>query len=1010
MYKIFRVSSILCVALFFTSNTFSALPTNHSQQSFTRASTVFPNASVLDVTNFTTWVGADGFFRWDNGGLNGLNGTYPKDQNVGVVFGQGFLWGGQIHDDGTVLIRVNGSDYTNGLVPGKILYNSADDPSSGVLGPDTTNQRADYHVWRVRRNWADIDLTASAARIYGVEESQVTPDMIQTIHDQYQSDWNNWPAHLGAPFQEVDHDGVYTATVDTPGVPGATQTLWLVANDLFPGMSQSTYASPPIGIEIQITLWGYEAPEDSPYAEMQFQRYRMIYTGVPGGNDTAYIDSMYFEQWADPDIGYYGDDFSGTDTSRSLIYTYNSAVTDNLYSQLSLNPPAVGWNVLQGPITSENDTVSLASSLVFRSGEAVSDPDVLLYDGSLQWYNLMRGFWPRPEYPAHQPFINPLTQEPTSFYLTGNPLSDNGWVDGIELPPGDRRMMIGTGPFHMALGDTQEVIVAQNVAMGHSNLSSVYELWQNVDYSEMVYKNNFILPELADTVTTTPNIAIIQSNVTKESLTPDGILNNGESAIFHLTVQNNGTTLTNLNISGLSAQLTNAGNLYLESFAPGDTAGINIELSLPDNYDQDSTQLGFVVEQGSVHSDTFYTQVPTLIHNWDVSLHEASHTAGNAGGEFYYRIADPSQIKPHNYEVHLERDPDYTYYFTLKDITDDTELLSHQPVPDMNGYDLPVVDGLRLYSSGNQIGFDSHYAGILWITGVNWGGQGFFGGLDIGTNFFGSTVTFDQVEDVVINFSSDTTSGPADGWASKGAVFRRDENYSYDGTGYLPLAAYAIDRTGSARQVNVSFIEDASEGNANHRWDLGGWNGTSYSDSVLGGREYLFIHKSDYDEGASYDNNTDILLTDVMYGLWATQRSNHPYLEGDFTLSMSFEAPFASNDVYLITSPTTTEPSTHLPTSFQLAQNYPNPFNPTTTIEYALPRSGDVTLTVYNLLGKQVATLVQKPQKAGMYRIQWKSENLAGIPVASGVYFYRLTVQDGNKTIYNKVQKMILLR
>lgn len=993
MNKVFRVSVILCVALFFTNNIFSALPTNQSQHSSTKASAVFPNASVLDVTNFTTWVRSDGFFGWNNGKLSNFNGTFPKDQNVGVVFGQGFLWGGQVHDDGTILIRVNGSDYTNGLVPGKVLYNSTDDPSSGVFGADTTNQRADYHVWRVRQDWADIDLTASAARIYGVEENQVTTEMIQTVHDQYENDWNNWPAELGAPFQDVNHDGVYTATVDTPGVPGATQTLWLVANDLYPGYSQSVYASPPIGIELQMTLWGYDAPENSPYANMQFRRYRLIFTGLPDGSNTAHIDSMYFEQWADTDIGNAADDFGGTDSSRSLIYGYNANLYDDNYSLFNLNPPAVGWNILQGPIsstsntllTSSSDTLLASSALIKRSGSGWSDPDLGEYNGTLQWYNMMRGFLPRPEYPASNPFINPITNEATMFLVSGNPLTGEGWIDGIDLPPGDRRMMVGSGPFHMALGDTQNVIVAQNVALGHTNLSSVYELWQNVDYSKAVYKNNFILPEIVDTTTTTPDITIIQSDIIKESLTPDGIINNGESAIYRITIQNNGSPLSNTNVSGLSPQLTSDGNLFLNTFNTGDTASIQIELQLPDNYNQDSTRIGFILESNVTSTDTFYTSVPTLIHSWDVSLHEASHTTGNAGGKFYYRIADPSQIKPHNYEVHLERDPDYTYDFTLKDVTDDTELLSHQPVPDMNGYDLPVVDGLRLYSTGNQTSFNWDYTGTRWITGVNWGGEAFFGGADIGNNFYGSTIAPDQIEDVVINFSGDTTSGPADGWASRGAVFRRDEDYSYDGIGYLPLAAYAINRTGSARQVNVSFIEDVNEGNANHRWDLGGWNGTSYHDSLTGGREYLFIHKSSYDEGASYNGNTDITLTDVMYGIWATQRGDHPYLEDDFSMSMSYEDYFDSSDVYLITPPTKTEPSTHLPTTFQLAQNYPNPFNPTTTIEYALPHSGEVTLTVYNLLGKQVATLVQKPQKAGLYHIQWKSENSAGIPVATGV-------------------------
>lgn len=81
----------------------------------------------------------------------------------------------------------------------------------------------------------------------------------------------------------------------------------------------------------------------------------------------------------------------------------------------------------------------------------------------------------------------------------------------------------------------------------------------------------------------------------------------------------------------------------------------------------------------------------------------------------------------------------------------------------------------------------------------------------------------------------------------------------------------------------------------------------------------------------------------------------------------------------------TPPPVRQVPTQFALEQNYPNPFNPTTTIKYSLPAQGMVHLTVYNLLGQEVATLVSEQQAAGVYAIQW---NAASVP--SGVYFYQL--------------------
>ena len=80
----------------------------------------------------------------------------------------------------------------------------------------------------------------------------------------------------------------------------------------------------------------------------------------------------------------------------------------------------------------------------------------------------------------------------------------------------------------------------------------------------------------------------------------------------------------------------------------------------------------------------------------------------------------------------------------------------------------------------------------------------------------------------------------------------------------------------------------------------------------------------------------------------------------------------------------------NLPKQFSLSQNFPNPFNPTTVIKYALPLACEVQITVYNILGQRVRTLVDKRQDAGYKRIEWDSKNEAGHEVASGIYFYRI--------------------
>jgi hypothetical protein len=98
-------------------------------------------------------------------------------------------------------------------------------------------------------------------------------------------------------------------------------------------------------------------------------------------------------------------------------------------------------------------------------------------------------------------------------------------------------------------------------------------------------------------------------------------------------------------------------------------------------------------------------------------------------------------------------------------------------------------------------------------------------------------------------------------------------------------------------------------------------------------------------------------------------------------------------------------PGDGVPSTYALDQNYPNPFNPTTQIRYALPQHSNVKLTIHNLLGQEVARLVEGEQEAGFYEVQWSGRNDYGTAVASGVYFYR--IQAGG---FVQTSKMLLLK
>jgi 1,4-alpha-glucan branching enzyme len=161
-------------------------------------------------------------------------------------------------------------------------------------------------------------------------------------------------------------------------------------------------------------------------------------------------------------------------------------------------------------------------------------------------------------------------------------------------------------------------------------------------------------------------------------------------------------------------------------------------------------------------------------------------------------------------------------------------------------------------------------------------------------------------------------------------------------------------------------------------------------------------------------------LTDVPWlsaGNWYDIFDQSIYTAAGTTIS-SFDIPAYTAKVYsnktnaeliALTGVEDNRTKNTLPTVYALEQNYPNPFNPTTTIEYQIPpspfsekgeRGGFVSLTVYDLLGREVATLINERKQAGTYTQQWNAANLP-----SGVYFYRLKAGT-----YTETKKLVLLK
>jgi xylan 1,4-beta-xylosidase len=97
--------------------------------------------------------------------------------------------------------------------------------------------------------------------------------------------------------------------------------------------------------------------------------------------------------------------------------------------------------------------------------------------------------------------------------------------------------------------------------------------------------------------------------------------------------------------------------------------------------------------------------------------------------------------------------------------------------------------------------------------------------------------------------------------------------------------------------------------------------------------------------------------------------------------------------------------SGEVPGKFSLEQNFPNPFNPSTTVSYRLSAVSHVTLRIFDMLGREIVTLVNNEQAAGQYTAQWDAKNKNGEDLSSGVYFYQLRAGEfvsTNKMIFMK--------
>jgi hypothetical protein len=495
-----------------------------------------PRYAVLNVNNLTTWHRSDGHANHSPQADNGLyypRGTGNVIYQDGVVFG-GKAFVGGFEGTGTPApngqtVRIGGATYGVGTRAGYVT-------GSGATAVAANPNNPEVRIYRIRRDYLEMsanELRNDAGSVNEIPAAEVNDAQTAAVLAQYALDWDNWPVQYGAPYIERNGvagyqeppafnydasagalftlDSLISGNYDEPGVSGpdvtspAAQVLWTVYNDLNEAQALGLFSSLPLGIEVQKTIWGYKRTD--AMGNLYFSRYRLINkggvdvdpaTGVQLGS--FYIDSMYVCQWSDPDLGSFSDDLAGSDSARSLGFIYNGNAQDATFRGYSLAPPSGGYDFLAGPTVTAapgdsavvdlrkvfgKRNLGMSSFAYFSAGSPYSDPPNGLPGGytntSGQWWKMLRGYAPLGgmasiDQPYAHPPGAPITQFPLSGLTIGGTASNSNFLDGQGQPysfaPGDRRILLNTGPFQMAPGDTQEIYVGVVVGIGSDRTSS----------------------------------------------------------------------------------------------------------------------------------------------------------------------------------------------------------------------------------------------------------------------------------------------------------------------------------------------------------------------------------------------------------------------------------------------------------------------------------------------------------------------------------------------------------
>jgi Secretion system C-terminal sorting domain/Bacterial Ig-like domain len=293
-----------------------------------------------------------------------------------------------------------------------------------------------------------------------------------------------------------------------------------------------------------------------------------------------------------------------------------------------------------------------------------------------------------------------------------------------------------------------------------------------------------------------------------------------------------------------------------------------------------------------------------------------------------------------------------------------------------------------------------------------------------GGNVTGITIVFQSFAPASFGDARDSVLAYAQNNLPANRELRRVDSYNVDSTGRASEWQFYYTTPGSPAVTAIRFEPfGLSSQTQTGEWDFVLYNkpipnvgAAALADSFVarvenqGGREFRYqapagdtvVFRAQLTLGDLNWSQFWQMVPDTNQFYWGAQYSYEKRITSDSSYSLQsklYLGEFATGNIIAVTG-VDEKRLPRTPVEFSLEQNYPNPFNPSTTIRYQLPTRGYVALRVYNLLGQEVATLVNGVEEAGYRELQWTAKGLA-----SGVYLYKL--QAGN---FVQIRKLILLR